>query len=112
MGKEKPDHIQHFVTCAYCGTQTQLSLAQFDGDRPVKCPACGAPLRIVPPPPGSRGDDQIKMKRDYGFLFADPWYDCAEQPYRDTKLEWILTIILLIVCIAIIAICLGLSLTS
>ncbi|MGD8719057.1 MAG: hypothetical protein PVH29_09590 [Candidatus Zixiibacteriota bacterium] len=45
------DDVQYFVTCTYCGTQTQLALGQIESDRPLKCPACGASLKVVPPPP-------------------------------------------------------------
>jgi uncharacterized Zn-finger protein len=50
MKNEKADGVQHFVTCTYCGTQTQLSLTQLGNGKPLKCPTCGAPFKVVPPP--------------------------------------------------------------
>lgn len=46
MQNEKADDGQTFVTCTYCGTQTQLSLKQLESDRPLKCRMCGAPFVI------------------------------------------------------------------
>ena len=50
MNDEQPDDAQYFVTCTYCGTQTQLSLKQAESDKPLKCRTCGAPFKVVPPP--------------------------------------------------------------
>jgi hypothetical protein len=47
---EQRDDAQYFVTCTYCGTQTQLSFKQLESDKPLKCRTCGAPFKVVPPP--------------------------------------------------------------
>jgi len=47
---ERRDDVEYFVTCTYCGTQTQLSLQQVESDKPLKCRTCGAPFKVVPPP--------------------------------------------------------------
>lgn len=69
-GEKTDDDVQHFATCTYCGTQTGLSLKRLEGDKPLKCRTCGAPLKVVPPPkrpPKKRK----KPGRDYGVLQAE-----------------------------------------
>jgi hypothetical protein len=70
MKNEKDDDVQNFATCTYCGTQTGLSFKHLEGDKPLKCRACGAPLEVVPPakPP----EKAKKAKRDFGRLIDDP----------------------------------------
>jgi len=69
-GEKPDDDARHVATCAYCGTQTGLSFKQLENNRPLKCRTCGAPLKVVPPPSKGRGEPQIKMKREYGYLFT------------------------------------------
>lgn len=71
MGNEKADdYVQHFVTCAYCGTQTPISFKRLEGEKPLKCRTCGAPLKVVPPPK-PRAKRRKKIDRDYGVLLAE-----------------------------------------
>jgi DNA-directed RNA polymerase subunit RPC12/RpoP len=50
VNDEKPEDVQYFVKCTYCGTQTQLSFNELHSDKPLKCRTCGAPFKVVPPP--------------------------------------------------------------
>jgi hypothetical protein len=62
------DDVQYFVTCTYCGTQTQLALGQLESDKPLKCAACGASLEVVPPPkppPKPPSPPAIKKKKPF-----------------------------------------------
>lgn len=70
MDKRKPDDVSCLATCTYCGTQTKLSLRQFESDHLFKCPECGAPLKVVRPPAKRRGEPRMKMKRYYGYDFT------------------------------------------
>lgn len=79
MDNEKTDDVQCVVTCTHCGMQTGLSLKQLEGDKPLKCPACGAPFEIVAPPKAPR-----KAKRDYGRLIDDPIWGAY---WRDRRAE-------------------------
>jgi DNA-directed RNA polymerase subunit RPC12/RpoP len=72
--------VQYFVTCTYCGTQTGLSAKRQDRDKPLKCPKCGAPLKVVPPPAQRRGEPRVKIKREYG-------YDFTHRPRGDEALD-------------------------
>ncbi len=68
------DDVPYFVTCTYCGTQTQLSLKQLESDKPLKCRTCGAPLRVVPPPKRPPKKPVKKRKNpfsDYDALLAE-----------------------------------------
>ncbi len=67
------DDVQYFVTCTYCGTQTQLSLKQIENDRPLKCRTCGAPFRVVPPkkPPKKPVKKRKKPFDDYDAILAE-----------------------------------------
>jgi transcription elongation factor Elf1 len=69
-GEQPKDDVQCFVTCTYCGTQTQLSLKRSERDRPLICATCGAPLKVVPPP-----KKPIKKKKkpfdDYDAMLAE-----------------------------------------
>jgi hypothetical protein len=53
-------------TCEYCGTQTRYRLSELNGDEPLTCRACGAPLEGV-----SRRKAK-KAKREFGRLIDDP----------------------------------------
>jgi DNA-directed RNA polymerase subunit RPC12/RpoP len=67
------EDVQYFVTCTYCGTQTQLSLKQLEGDRPLKCRTCGAPFRVIPPkkPPKKPATKRKKPFDDYDAILAE-----------------------------------------
>lgn len=74
MKNEKTDDdVQYFVTCTYCGTQTQLSLKQLEGDRPLKCRTCGAPFKVVPPkkPPKKPLKKRKKTFDDYDAILDE-----------------------------------------
>jgi DNA-directed RNA polymerase subunit RPC12/RpoP len=64
------DDAQYFVTCTYCGTQTQLSFNELQGGKPLKCRTCGAPFKVVPPP-----KKPVKKKKkpfeDYDAILAE-----------------------------------------
>jgi rRNA maturation protein Nop10 len=72
MDKEKKaeDDFPYFATCTHCGMQTGFSLKQLECDEPLKCPACGAPLKIATPP---KRPPKKKEKRssDYYLLHAE-----------------------------------------
>ncbi len=81
--------VQYFVTCTYCGTQTGLSFKQLEGDKPLKCPTCGAPLKVVPPRAKGRGEPRTKIKREYGYLFTSQSSDDSaidEETRKETSL--------------------------
>jgi hypothetical protein len=68
------DDVPYFVTCTYCGTQTQLSLKQLESDKPLKCRTCGAPFKVVPPakrPPKKPVKKTKKPFNDYDALLAE-----------------------------------------
>jgi hypothetical protein len=68
------DGVPYFVTCTYCGTQTQLSFNQVESAKPFKCPECGAPFKVVPPPKKPPKKPVKKKKRpfdDYEALVAE-----------------------------------------
>lgn len=65
MQNEKADDGQTFVTCTYCGTQTQLSFKQLDSDKPLKCRTCGAPFKVVPPPKKPQKEPVKKRKKPF-----------------------------------------------
>jgi DNA-directed RNA polymerase subunit RPC12/RpoP len=98
---EDDDH--HFATCTYCGTQTALSAKRLDSDKPVKCPKCGAPLKVVPPRAKGRGEPQLKTKRDYGYDFTHPpWNDgIIDKLSRDEALSQLIGFVIVLVCISV-----------
>ncbi len=68
------DDVPYFVTCTYCGTQTQLSLKQLESDKPLKCRKCGAPFKVAPPPKKPPKKPVKKKKKpftDYDALLAE-----------------------------------------
>lgn len=68
------EDVPYFVTCTYCGTQTQLSLKQFESDKPLKCRVCGAPFKVVPPPerpPKKRTKKRKQPFVDYEAVLAE-----------------------------------------
>lgn len=85
MNDEKAgDDVKHFATCMYCGTHTALSTKRLDRDKPLKCPKCGAPLEVVPPPkrpPKKRK----KPGRDYGALMSER-YDYGRKLEEEQKI--------------------------
>ncbi len=87
MKNEKAEgDVQYFATCTYCGMQTGLSLKQLESDEPLKCRACGAPLKVVPPRK-RRPKKRKKSDRDYGALIADRYdYDRKLEEEKGTVL--------------------------
>lgn len=103
MDNKKRNDDRHFATCTYCGTQTALSVKRVDGDKPVKCPKCGAPMEIVLPRSKRRGEPQLKMKRDYGYDFTHPPWDdgIRDKLSRDEALGQLIVFIIAIVCFSV-----------
>jgi NAD-dependent SIR2 family protein deacetylase len=102
-GEKPDDDARHLATCTYCGTQTALSAKRLDRDKPLKCPKCGAPLKVVTPRVKGRGEPQMKMKRDYGYDFTHPPWDdgIIDKLSRDDALRQLIGAVIAIVCFSV-----------
>jgi predicted RNA-binding Zn-ribbon protein involved in translation (DUF1610 family) len=70
------DGVPYFVTCTYCGTQTQLSFNQVESAKPFKCPECGAPFKVVPPRrPKRRSKPHTETNGNAGRVLIRPFRD-------------------------------------
>lgn len=103
MNDEQTDNVPYFVTCTHCGMQTGLPLKQLEGDKPLKCRACGAPFKVVPPPAKGRGEPQKKIKRDYGYYFTHPPpYDrVRDESSPDVTSVKLIAFVIVIVCCSV-----------